>query len=816
MNAVRFFDEIELSDAEQVGGKGLSLARMARAGLPVPPGFCLTCDAYTSANGQLATSSFQSSLIEAYRRLGGGLVAVRSSATAEDGAETSFAGQQETILGVEGESALLDAVQRCWTSLHTDRAKAYRLKQGIADDAVAMAVVVQQLVPAEVAGVLFTRDPMDVTGNRMLIEASWGLGESVVSGRVTPDRFAVERESGKVLDRHVGDKSEQVTAQGVVAIDEARRKQLCLDDAQLVELAKLGSKVESFYGDPRDIEWAFVDGQFYLLQARPITTVMAVDREKVRQEEIANARKIAGSEGTVWVRYNLAEILPEPTPLTWGIVQRMLSANGGMGQMNRDLGAKPDPALGDESVYDLIAGRPYANLRKMPRMQFRKPPFRYPLAKYKANPLLALDPKPEVKLVNGFLSIFALPISVWKLFAPSMKTQKLAATFAERFRDVYVPAFLAETTEAEQRDYTSMSTDELLKQLEFWTNRTLVEFARRSLKPTVFADMSWQTLFQVFKGKLGDDRAHSALGELTLGAHPDADTDLPGAMRSVASGSMDHATFLKQFGHRGNHEMELAKPRWSEDPAGLTVILNSIPKAIAMPTANWEWTWDRIAAEAKISTILRPQMKKHAEQLRTYLGLREAGKHHLMRGYALMRRVLLALDQKIGGKGDIFFLTPAELPLIAKGESLTDRVSQRRKQRAAALSLEAPSVLFSDDLDAIGRPAPLPEGDHLQGVALSTGIAEAPALVLSEPTSDVSMSEYVLVCPSTDPSWVPLFARAKALVMETGGVLSHGAIVAREFGLPAVAGLPGVVQKIRTGQRLRVDGGRGTVSIVGE
>jgi pyruvate,water dikinase len=201
--------------------------------------------------------------------------------------------------------------------------------------------------------------------------------------------------------------------------------------------------------------------------------------------------------------------------------------------------------------------------------------------------------------------------------------------------------------------------------------------------------------------------------------------------------------------------------------------------------------------------------------MHTYLGLRETAKHHFMRGYALIRRALVELDRRHRLNGGIFFLTPDELPRLAQGEDFGAVIAERRRRRAAALTLEVPPVLFSDDLEAVGRPAPVEGADTLRGLPLSAGTAEGPALVLSEPRGGGLPAEpYVLVCPSTDPAWVPLFARARALVMEVGGVLSHGAIVAREYGLPAVAGIPGVQKRLRSGQRLRVDGARGTVTVL--
>jgi pyruvate,water dikinase len=205
------------------------------------------------------------------------------------------------------------------------------------------------------------------------------------------------------------------------------------------------------------------------------------------------------------------------------------------------------------------------------------------------------------------------------------------------------------------------------------------------------------------------------------------------------------------------------------------------------------------------------------QALQTYLGLRETAKHYFMHGYALIRRALVELDKRHHLQGGIFYLTPDELPELIAGRDMSGLIAERRRRRMIALSLEVPPVLFSDDLEAIGRPQVIEGAERLQGVPLSAGVAEAPALVLEEPRTDNLPAEpYVLVCPSTDPAWVPLFVRARGLVMEIGGVLSHGAIVAREYGLPAVAGLPGVQRRLRTGQRLRVDGGSGTVTVLSD
>ncbi len=298
-----------------------------------------------------------------------------------------------------------------------------------------------------------------------------------------------------------------------------------------------------------------------------------------------------------------------------------------------------------------------------------------------------------------------------------------------------------------------------------------------------------------------------------MGVHPDADSDVPGAVRNLAAGKIDRETFLNTFGHRCSHEMELAAPRWSEDHVALNRLCASAHLAVSTP-ANLETTWERLVILAKLTPARSAALRTELDALRTHLALRETAKHYIIKGLAVARRVLLELDRRYRLNGGVFFLTPEDLPRLVAGDDFSKTIAERRRRRSLALSLEVPQVLFSDDLDAIGRAPTLTGTDHLQGVPLSAGVAEGPALVLTEPTGEVPAEPYILVCPSTDPAWVPLFVGAKGLVMETGGVLSHGAIVAREFGLPAVAGLADVHRKLKTGQRLRVDGSRGTVTVL--
>jgi pyruvate,water dikinase len=823
MKEVCWFAEIGPNDTEEVGGKGLSLARLAGAGLPVPPGFCITTEVHRRLRGQKpqADPKLAARITEAYRRLGSGVVAVRSSATAEDGALTSFAGQQETVLGVEGEAALLDAVARCWASFDSERAVAYRRRQAVDDRNRAMAVVVQRLVPSEIAGVLFTRDPFDPEGRRLLIEASWGLGESVVSGRLIPDRYHLDRESGAVLDRQISVKSTRLTAAGLEEVSTEQQAQPCLDETCLAELAALGRRVEALYGDPRDIEWALAEGRLWLLQARPITTAGASEREQVRREEIAVLRAKARPGGTVWSRFNLAETLPEPTPMTWAVIQRLLSGRGGMGQMYRDLGFEPDAALDGEGVYDLVCGRPYCNLSREPGMYANGLPLCHSFAALKADPSKAVYPRARFDWSRaGWRFWMFLPLSFLRSLRLTARLGYQHATFVRRFRNQIVPAFAAEVAREASEDLMLLDSRTLLERLEYWTKRTLHDFARESLKPTVLAGVAIGIQERELVKLLGPERGKCALGRLAMGAAPDPEADLSAAVRKMAAGQLDRAAFLEAFGHRGSQEMELSQPRWAEDPVALDALL-SVPQPPQLPSTEPLTVCEQIVREAHAKGEKREDLKQGLSEglrlLHTWLSLRETGKHYLMKGYALIRRILVELDRRHNLGGGIFYLTPKELPRLAAGQDLSALIAERRQRRALALSLEVPQVLFSDDLDAIGRPVNIAGADTFQGIPLSAGVAEGPALVLHEPSNrDLPTEPYILVCPSTDPAWVPLFMNARGLIMETGGVLSHGAIVAREFVLPAVAGLPDIHRRVRSGQRLRVDGSTGTVSVLAE
>jgi phosphohistidine swiveling domain-containing protein len=739
--------------------------------------------------------------------------------------------------------AAIDAVFGSWNN---ERAITYRKHHKI-NGLLGTAVNVQMMCPSEVSGVLFTANPVNHRIEDIVIQSSFGLGEAIVLGKVDPDTFVVDRKSLAVKERKITVKRHIVATLAQDGHGQSgSNSSASLTDPQIKELVQLGLRVEEYFKRPSDIEWALSQGRFYLLQARGIKGLAdgkvtdAGEREYVRQEEIAALQKLAEPGGTVWARFNLSEILPEPTPMTWAIVRRFMSGQGGFGLMYRDLGFDPDPGLDEQGIFDLVCGRPYCNLSREPRMQFRRLPFEHSFVRLKKTPSAALYPQPTLNPVRGGITfLLQLPAIALQMVRSGLKMRAEAKVCASRLRQEVIPAFAKDVAQQAAADLSKLDPPALLQRLETWIRRTLYDYAREGLRATALAGVSMGNLERGLKKAMRPPapsiiatpediaraqsatatKVRSALGQLIMGVRPDAEADLPSAVHDLAAGHLKRAEFLERFGHRGPREMELSQPRWAEDPSSLDHLVHHGSSGLSHDRvmSDRESTSFRQRVQAEVRKILaqKPALELEIANLQTFLALRETAKHYLMKGYAEIRRILVELDRRYNLAGGIFYLTPDELPRLIKGEDLTALIAQRKERRAVALSLEAPQVLFSDDLQAIGRPMTVASAATLQGVPLSAGIAEGPALVLQEPgDAPPSAEAYILVCPTTDPAWVPLFVQAKALVMETGGVLSHGAIVAREFGLPAVAGLPDVYRRIKTGQRLRVDGGTGAVAVL--
>lgn len=847
MQFIKRFSEIEEDDLQLVGGKGLNLGKLTRAGFQVPSGFCITTDAYRwsveNLSEQHASSvkavALETDLIESIQTVRDELqtdtVAVRSSATAEDLDTASFAGQQDTFLNVRSDE-LLDAVKDCWVSLWSERAVAYRRTQGISDDGLAMAVVVQEMCDADVSGVLFTVSPFNE--NVSIVESNWGLGESVVSGDITPDSFQISRETGEILESTVATKREMITSSGVNEVLTEQQDIPSLNDAQLEELAQIGLQVEHIYGHPMDIEWGLANGKFVLLQARSITThpqqQISPDKSeekiaKLRTTEIQVLNKLSDARGTIWSHHNLAEVLPTPLPMTWTIMQRFMSGKGGLGKAYRDLGFFPSKRVDELGILDLICGRIYVNLNRESELFFDGFPYAHEFEELKQNPQKAMYAQAALNIKyssSGFW--FKLPLYIIRLTKAEMRLRKYRAGFDQELTEQIFPQFQQDVQTEQRLDYTKLSDEELVTKFEEWCEKTLDDFAPKALIATVLAGFSLQRLEVALQKCVDEITAKHLANSLISGGSGNLTVETNERLQQVGKGDISLSDFLNDYGHRAVNEFELAQPRWREDTEYLEQIITTFSqqKDVSGDDNNQYHTRQfeqRDDAEKELNEVLdkkaglRKQVESELDFTRRYIPYRETAKFYLMLGYEQMRRALVELDIRYHLNGGIFYLVQDELSQLINGQDFGDIIAERRQQRDLLLQILLPDVIFSDSLDNIGTSLSTEVSDTYAGVGISAGVAKGQARVLLNPSNiRPEDRDYILVCPSTDPAWTPLFMHAAGLVMERGGLLSHGAVVAREYGVPAVANITNATENLVEGQMIQVDGNKGTVSILSE
>ena len=809
-------DLADCHDIALVGGKALNLCKLINAGFPVPGGFVVTTEAHrrAMAAGGVLSDEIGAVIREAWRRLGMPPVAVRSSATAEDLAAASMAGQYETFLDIRDEEGLLDAVRRCWASLDTPRTRAYLAEQGIAIESVAMAVVVQRLVPAEVAGVLFTTNPRTGAAE-MVIEASWGLGESVVSGRVQPDILRVDRATGVVLEARLADKSTWIRPGGPAEeiVPEERRRAACLTSRDVDALLRLGLRAAQHFGKAQDLEWALSGGEVFLLQSRDITTLEdAEEYESLLRttRETLRERLAGGHPG--WALHNLAETLPHPTPLTRSVISRFMSGAGGFGALYRLAGFEPSEKVRDAGFLEWIAGRVYMDLQRAPEMFFADFPFRY-------DPdLLRHDPNAGQSAPTVPCGPLGRRVAVGRRLArASAKLEHLAKNFDRELIEGHFPAFEAWALSERDRDLTKLSADEWAAQWTECERKTLDEFAPRSLLPSLILGQAVEQLKEIVRENFWDTDADAAVNDLTVGLEADLTAQSNGDLRRVARGERSIADWIERYGHRAPGEFDLAAPRWRERPEALRAMAERLAGGadpLDLHRAHAERAAARAAEmRARLRGRARVRFDAAFDRVRRYARFREDGKHYLMIGYETLRRLALEAGRRLDIGEDVFLLSRDELrDALRTGFAPLRLIERRRLRRRAEARCALPTFIDHSNVDELGE-APNVEGkNRWAAFPVSSGQATGPARIVRSPESAGDLERgCVLVCPSTDPAWTPLFVNAGALVLERGGALSHGAVVAREMGLPAVV-LPNATALFFDGEKLTVDGRNGAVS----
>jgi pyruvate,water dikinase len=884
-----------------VGGKGANLGALLGAGFDVPPGFCLTTTAYwrftEPAAGWIAqqlagldtddtraldaaSAAIRTHLEElpipedlaeattrSYRDLADrcralGLlppdraepaVAVRSSATAEDLPDASFAGQQDTLLNIAGADALLAAVKRCWSSLWTPRAIAYRARNGFRHEQVALSVVVQVMVDAEVSGVLFTADPVNGTRTQLVVNGAWGLGEAIVSGLVSPDTWTIDR-AGRVLSSELGEKAVMVAyAPGGGTVERAvpadLRARPCLDVGQLRELAALGVRAEQFFGAPQDIEWAVAGGRLWLLQSRPITTLFPLPQPRPADDDLH-----------VYVSFHHLQGMLEPfTPMGLELfreIARTVQAFLGLPLMPP---GRPGAftAAGARLFIDISTPLRSPRARRVLLGAFGQidPQSRRAIAAVLDDP--RLTPRPA--LSRGEIAAAVYPRlgrvataarlllrtlrdpgrAVWRVeheFQPRLLAilarAEQARTLAERVQMVrilfrgalplmftyvppaFVPGMLSGALAERLARRWGLPSERLtaLRQGLPHNPTTTMDLALWGLSRTIDADPAARALFT--------QRTPEELARL-FGAG-----QLPPAVQRDLGG------FLEQYGHRGVREIDIGIARWSEDPSYVLGILQTyvqIDDPSHAPDRHFA-ELQRAAAEVAGQLLgaarAQPLGRLKAGLLgflirrqRTLAGLREGPKFWVVRVFATMRRLLRGCGATLAAGGlleqadDVFFLTLDELDTIEgrSGEELRRLVAERRREYTHELRRQqSPRILTSDGLAIYGQAQTLGAG-ALAGVGVSPGVVQGRARIIRDPHGAQLAPGDILVAPSTDPAWTPLFLAAGGLVMEAGGMLSHGSVVAREYGIPAVVGVGQATSTLRDGQLIRVDGTSGVV-----
>ncbi|MBT2547362.1 PEP/pyruvate-binding domain-containing protein [Arthrobacter sp. ISL-65] len=858
----------------EVGGKAANLGVLMAAGMPVPQGFCVTTAAYgrvaaaaglqpsepaEQTRGRLASTPMPEDIIEAilaaYAGLGEDLpVAVRSSATAEDLPEASFAGQLETYLNVVSPDQLLDAVRSCWASLWTDRAVAYRADHGIGQHSISIAVVVQEMVDADVAGVMFTANPLTGRRRETVIDAAPGLGEALVSGAVNPDQFRVDAATGEILQRSLGDKRTDIRPALGGGTRLLRRQdgggQACLTDEQVRSLASIGTLAEELYGEPQDLEWAIAaDGGIRVVQSRPITTLFPLP-EPDNHDGGARAYLCA----------SLLQGLTRPlTPL--GLASFTL-----MSDSSRSAGNGPaayrSAQIGMRMFVDVTSllrskGGRRGLLRAMKVADARSVDV---LAYLEADPRFALTRASKLASLKSGLRAsppFGLVAQVLRAMvnpAAALERVREADHELDRMLVLPEPASGARRLDFVERILTKEITPAVMRVLPpaaagyVWLGLARLLLGRlaqagelqgvlRGLPHNVTTEMDlelWRTATSI---REDPESVRALTGEepqILAGRY--ADGSLPAACQSALRG------FLARYGHRAVAEIDLGVPRWGEDPAHIINALANYLK-LADPAYAPDRLFRRAAenAEAKAAELAARAARSRGRlfgrivahslrRARETAGMREYPKFRLIVAFAVLRRQLRQVGEELADAGriqvpdDVFFLDLTEARVGLHGADLRGPVAERRQSYQREMRRRRiPRLLLSDGTDveaamagrtrAASSAAGQLQPGTLVGTAASVGTVTGKARVILDPAGAQLEPGEILVAPSTDPGWTPLFMTAGALVMEMGGPISHGAVVAREYGIPAVVGVPDATIRIRTGDTVTVDGAAGTVVV---
>lgn len=880
---VLYFDQIDKSSLPYVGGKGANLGEMTRAGFPVPQGFCVTTLAYRTLVesskdmqqlfdrlDQVRPDDFdeirvlgqrirehleslpmqgeiKSAIVEAWNRTGGDKAyAVRSSATAEDLPTASFAGQQDTYLNVRGQEQLLQAIQRCWASLFTDRAISYRARNGFGHRSVFLSVVVQEMIFPEVSGIMFTADP--ITGNRHVvsIDASFGLGEALVSGLVSADLYQVR--DGKIIQKKIAEKKiaiYSIPEGGTVTKDLPPEKQevQSLSDKNIVALAKLGKLIERHYGSEQDIEWCISGENLYIVQSRPITSLYpmpSIPDQHLHlffsfghQQMMTDAMSpLALSMWSTFLPFGKDRSVQNESKYALKAGNRLFIDLTDLLQLKPAKKIVPHALNGiDERIGSGISEvmkRP--EFQRTPNRQVKKTAIRtiLPIAANIAANLLFRNPSQAIHAVNA-LSVASVQ---------ECERFILGASGAERIKRIQESiGNLALYLFGKIGTYP-FSGIVATKLIEKCTKKWLgdsgrVHLLNKSLPGNVTTELG------LMIGDLADiARQHP---EVVAYLQTAKDESFYEGLHHVEGGSEFRQAlerFMDRYGMRCSGEIDVKNPRWQEVPTSLVPSIMSQIRSLEPGEHRRKFLQGKSEAEETATQLIDQvrntrggflKAKIMCRLIRVYrnvMGLREHPKYVIVQHLNIYKQAILEKGNSLVRQGtlqeasDVFYLSLEELYALETGRfsgNVQQLVEERKKQHEQHKKLTPPRVMTSEGEVITGRTRDVqaPEGARI-GTPVSSGVVEGYARVVLRPEEAKLNAGEILIAPFTDPGWTPLFNSAKGLVMEVGGMMTHGAVVAREYGIPAVVGIDHATQIIKDGMYIRVDGSQGYVQILEE
>jgi len=863
------FPEIDKTKLMIVGGKGANLGELSRIdGIQVPEGVCITTGAYkviTESDRQLnglledltrlksedrekiKTISARIRMIieetpiptEITEAITAGLstfkendaFAIRSSATAEDLPTASFAGQQDTWLNIIGRDAILKHISRCWASLFTGRAVTYRHQNGIDHRKVQLAVVVQKMVFPQAAGVLFTADP--VTSNRKVlsIDAGFGLGDALVSGLVNPDSYKVR--NGKITDKKISSKKLGIYA---VAGGGTKRQEIeaehqnrqVLTDEQILQLEQTGRRIEAHFGHPQDIEWGLADNQFYIVQSRPITTLYPIPEAEDR-------------ENHVYVSVGHQQMMTDPVkPL--GISMRQLTATRSMktagGRWFVDVTPElRSPARRHILVEVLGKSDPLikgALMTILEREDFIK--LEAVNAEEPAGKANKENPSPDFQTLKDFdPAIVSTLIRRSQTSIDELK-QKIRSKNGTDLMDLILEDI--QILKKNMSDPQSFGVFMTAMNASSWINDKMKEW----LGEKNAADVLTQSVSNNVTSEMGLDlldvadviRPYPELVSYLQNVTEDSFLDQLVKFKGGREARKAIMGYLDKYGMRCTGEIDITRPRWSEKPITLVpMILNNV-KSCEPGAAHRKFEQGRQEALKKERDLIgklkqlpdgeqkAAETKRMIDLVRNLIGYREYPKYDIVSRYFVYKQALLKEAELlveagvIREKEDIYYLSFEELRGVISANQVEHAMIDRRKGEYRSYEkLTPPRVMTSDGEILSGRykEEDLPVG-AIPGLPVSSGIVEGRArVILNIEDADLEEGD-ILVTPFTDPGWTPLFISIKGLVTEVGGRMTHGAVIAREYGLPAVVGIENASKLVKDGQRIRVNGTDGYVEIL--